>query len=68
MDERAFEMAQQREEAERVAAIEARVRYEGESRADCLDCDAPIPEKRREAIPGVQLCVDCQAVREVRYG
>ena len=32
----------------------------GESRERCEDCDAPIPVARREAIPGVRLCVSCQ--------
>ena len=27
----------------------------------CEECDAPIPEARRQAVPGVRLCVDCQA-------
>ena len=26
----------------------------------CEECDAPIPEARRRAIPGVRLCVACQ--------
>jgi phage/conjugal plasmid C-4 type zinc finger TraR family protein len=26
----------------------------------CESCDAPIPEARRKAIPGVRLCVPCQ--------
>jgi len=26
----------------------------------CEACDAPIPEGRRKAIPGVRLCVACQ--------
>lgn len=26
----------------------------------CEDCDAPIPSARRQAVPGVRLCVDCQ--------
>lgn len=34
---------------------------EGESRSECEDCDAPIPERRRQAVPGVRLCVACQA-------
>lgn len=67
MDERAFELAQEREEAERAAAIEARVRYQGDSRADCLECGADIPEARQRAVPGVQFCVDCQQLQEVRY-
>ncbi|EZI28404.1 TraR/DksA C4-type zinc finger protein [Pseudomonas sp.] len=30
------------------------------------DCDMPIPEQRRVAIPGVQLCAQCQTHREKR--
>jgi phage/conjugal plasmid C-4 type zinc finger TraR family protein len=33
----------------------------GESRRHCAECDASIPEARREAIPGVKLCVNCQS-------
>lgn len=28
----------------------------------CEECDAPIPEARRKAVPGVRLCVSCQQV------
>jgi len=37
---------------------------EGEGLARCQECDAPIPEARRKAIPGVRLCIDCQAELE----
>ncbi|RMC36566.1 DksA/TraR family C4-type zinc finger protein [Paracoccus alkanivorans] len=30
----------------------------------CAECDEPIPQARREAIPGVQLCVTCQSGRD----
>lgn len=33
----------------------------GESLKNCEECDAVIPEARREAIPGVRLCVNCQS-------
>ena len=33
---------------------------EGESLSECATCGEPIPEKRRQAIPGVRLCVTCQ--------
>lgn len=33
----------------------------GESLRHCEECDAPIPEARRQAVPGVRLCVQCQA-------
>ena len=68
MDERAFELAQEREETERQAAIEARVRYTGESREICIDCEDPIPEWRRQAIPGVERCTDCESIWEARHG
>lgn len=32
----------------------------GPSLSRCEDCDAPIPEARRRALPGVRLCVPCQ--------
>lgn len=36
----------------------------GASLTHCEECDSDIPEARRKAIPGVRLCVDCQAERE----
>lgn len=36
----------------------------GKSAKRCVECDSPIPEKRRKAVPGVQLCVECQAELE----
>ncbi|MEF3081610.1 DksA/TraR family C4-type zinc finger protein [Luteimonas sp. SMYT11W] len=30
----------------------------------CEECDAPIPEARRRAVPGVRLCVECQAAHD----
>ncbi|RRQ23838.1 DksA/TraR family C4-type zinc finger protein [Guyparkeria sp. SCN-R1] len=44
-----------------------RVRSEipaGESLAECEECGEPIPEARRRAVPGVRLCVVCQAERD----
>ena len=32
----------------------------GPSLAHCEECDAPIPEARRKAVPGVRLCITCQ--------
>ncbi|EIP0297683.1 TraR/DksA C4-type zinc finger protein [Salmonella enterica] len=34
------------------------------SATHCCDCRAPIPEPRREALPGVSRCVDCQSILE----
>jgi phage/conjugal plasmid C-4 type zinc finger TraR family protein len=33
----------------------------GESLLHCEECEAEIPEARRQAVPGVRLCVDCQS-------
>lgn len=30
----------------------------------CEECDNPIPEARRRAVPGVRLCVECQAAHD----
>ena len=37
---------------------------EGESLEACEACGEEIPEARREAIPGVRLCIACQSARE----
>ncbi len=36
----------------------------GDSVDDCDDCGAPIPPRRRKALPGVRTCVTCQATRD----
>lgn len=36
----------------------------GDSLSHCEECDAPIPEARRQAIPGVRLCIACQTELE----
>ena len=33
----------------------------GESLKRCEECDATIPDARRKAVPGVRLCIQCQA-------
>jgi phage/conjugal plasmid C-4 type zinc finger TraR family protein len=43
------------------AVARARSRIQkGESARECARCGAAIPEPRREALPGVRLCVVCQ--------
>ncbi len=34
------------------------------SATECIECDKPIPEPRRKAVKGVQLCIECQAAKE----
>ena len=36
----------------------------GEGLAHCEECDVAIPIGRREAIPSVRLCVNCQSGRD----
>ncbi|MBZ6377056.1 hypothetical protein B5C34_06860 [Pacificimonas flava] len=36
----------------------------GESLTHCEECDEPIPERRREAVPGVRTCIACQSERD----
>lgn len=36
----------------------------GDSAEFCEECDKPIPHARREAMPGVQLCIQCQTAAE----
>ena len=33
----------------------------GESLTHCEECEREIPEARRQAVPGVRLCVPCQS-------
>jgi phage/conjugal plasmid C-4 type zinc finger TraR family protein len=37
---------------------------QGPGRSHCEECDAPIPEARRKAMPGVRLCIACQEAEE----
>ena len=36
----------------------------GESATHCDECETQIPEARREAVPGVRLCVNCQSAAD----
>lgn len=37
----------------------------GASLTHCEECDVRIPEARRNAVPGVRLCVPCQTARDI---
>ena len=52
--------------ADELARLRARRAPEGEGLTHCAECEEPIPEARRAAIPGVKLCVDCAAGRDRR--
>ena len=49
-----------------LARLKARQGPTGESLTHCAECDEPIPEARRQAIPGVKLCIDCASDRDAR--
>lgn len=51
------------EELERMRARRAPV---GESLSECAECGEDIPQARREALPGVKLCLDCASERQGR--
>lgn len=61
-----FDRAQQLEEMAREIALKKHRTFKAVSRVYCEDCDAPIPEKRRQLIPGVNRCVTCQEIEEKR--
>ena len=41
---------------------------QGPGRSQCEHCDAPMPEARRTAMPGVRLCVPCQEAEDREQG
>ncbi|TDE40903.1 DksA/TraR family C4-type zinc finger protein [Antarcticimicrobium sediminis] len=55
-----------------LSRLKARRGPVGESLTHCAECEEPIPEARRAAIPGVKLCIECQqerdGVRQARGG
>ena len=66
-----FERAQEHEQELRQDALTAQMRRAGlegktvdDSATHCAVCTDEIPQGRREAYPGVQLCVGCQAELE----
>lgn len=57
----------ERELESRLAAYRReRPRTLGDGPRYCEECGEPIPEIRRLTLPGVALCVDCQARHERR--
>lgn len=50
-----------------LARMKAERRPAGESLTHCAECDEPIPERRRAALPGVTLCIECQQERDAVF-
>lgn len=53
--------------SDELARMQAQKRPVGESLTHCAECEEPIPEKRRVALPGVKLCLDCQQERDSAF-
>lgn len=49
---------------EELERLKARRGPSGESFHACAECGEEIPEKRRVALPGVKLCVECASERD----
>lgn len=50
-----------------LARLKARRTPVGESAKLCAECEEPIPQARREALPGVKLCIDCVQARDAGF-
>ena len=50
--------------SDELARMQARKSPVGESLTHCADCEEPIPEARRIAVPGVKLCIECMQERD----
>lgn len=53
--------------SDELARMQAKRKPVGASLTHCAECDEEIPERRRAALPGVKLCVDCQSERDAKY-
>ena len=49
-----------------LARMKAKRSPVGESFTECAECGEEIPEKRRLALPGVKLCIDCASERDAK--
>ena len=52
--------------ADELARMKARKGPMGDSLNYCAECEEEIPQARRDAVPGVKLCIDCQTGRDAR--
>lgn len=50
--------------SDELARLRSRRTPVGDSATHCADCEEPIPEARRAALPGVKLCIDCVRERD----
>jgi len=54
---------------EQALALQKRISaYKGETRNTCIDCGEPIPELRRQILPGCIRCIGCATLFEAERG
>ncbi|WP_120635149.1 DksA/TraR family C4-type zinc finger protein [Ruegeria sp. EL01] len=53
--------------SDELARMRSQKRPVGDSLTHCAECEEPIPEKRRLALPGVKLCMECQQERDSSF-
>jgi phage/conjugal plasmid C-4 type zinc finger TraR family protein len=62
-----MDLVQQRVQEELARNLATAIhRPAGASEFFCMSCDAAIPEARRRALPGVELCVTCKEISELK--
>lgn len=66
MNEDQFEMAETIRQATVDAGIARATKYTGISADNCVECDEEIPVARQIAVPGVQRCVLCQGLLDLK--
>ena len=64
MDEVDLAQALQEAHLRTTLAAHAYAMPRGEAARACVACGEPIPERRRQAVPGCLFCVLCQGSRE----
>lgn len=50
-----------------LARLQSRAKPVGESLTHCAECEEEIPQARRNAVPGVKLCIDCMQERDAAF-
>ena len=50
-----------------LARLQSRAKPVGESLTHCAECEEEIPQARRDAVPGVKLCIDCMEERDAVF-
>lgn len=64
MDEMDYVQENSERLLEDALAVQHRRMPKDESATHCQDCEEPIPEARRRAMPGCKRCIDCQTLLE----